>query len=65
MSASSINAFGVILCTLMIVFVVSLIVYFYAWWNHKDDLRNRALKYMMFTPLVFSAVIGIMMALNR
>ena len=65
MSAPSVNIFGVILCTLMLAFIVSLSIYFYAWWNRKDDLRNRALKYMMFIPLVFAGVIGIMMALFR
>lgn len=65
MSAPSLNVFGIILCSLMFAFIVSLSVYFYAWWNHRDDLRNRALKYMMFIPLVFAGVVGIIMALYR
>ena len=65
MSAPSVNIFGAILCTLMFAFLVSLSVYLYAWWNHRDDLRNTALKYMMFIPLVFAGVIGIMTMLYR
>ncbi len=65
MSAPSMNVFGIILCSLMFAFVVSLFAYFYAWWNHKEDLRNRALKYMMFIPLVFAGVIGIMTVLFK
>ncbi len=65
MSAPSVNIFGIILCALMFAFLVSLSVYFFACWNHKDDLRNTALKYMMFIPLVFAGVIGIMTVLYR
>ena len=65
MSAPSVNIFGFILCFLMFAFLVSLSVYLYAWWNRKDDLRNNALKYMMFIPLIFAGVIGIMTTLYR
>ena len=65
MSAPSVNIFGFILCFLMFAFLVSLSVYIYAWWDHKDDLRNNALKYMMFIPMIFAGVIGIMTMLYR
>ena len=65
MSAPSVNIFGFILCFLMFAFLVSLSVYLNAWWNHRDDHTNSALKYMMFIPLVFAGVIGIITMLYR
>jgi hypothetical protein len=49
----------------MFAFLVSLSVYLYAWWNHRDDLRNSALKYMMLIPMIFAGVIGIITMLYR
>ena len=65
MSAPSVYIFGFILCFLMFAFLVSLSAYIYAWWDHKDDLRNNALKYMMFIPMIFAGVIGIITMLYR
>ena len=65
MSAPSVNIFGFILCFLMFAFLVSLSVYIYACWDHKDELGNNALKYMMLIPMIFAGVIGIMTMLYR